>query len=114
MKYRELKKNIGVCRRYSKMQFKKLLRKFKKNGMHENFGQTTINHINDYISKKMLYSDLSYNDYQDMLDDLKNFDTCIINILCGSYNKADNLEIASSLLDDYVFFEGVDFTKYNY
>ena len=114
MTYKDLKKNVGVCRRFAKIQYKKLLKSYAKNGMCENFGQSTILNIDDYISKKLVISDLSYNDYQDMKQDLRAFNGCFIDALCTSHNRTINVQDASNILDDYVFFESVDFSKYNY
>lgn len=96
MIYQGLKKNIGVVRRYSKMQFKKLLNNYLKNGLYENLGQSTILNIIDYMNKKLDRYDLSYSDYDDMKKDLRDYVRLLNDTLSKSNNKKYNYEISLS------------------
>ena len=111
---KDLKKNIAVVRRYSKMQFKKLLKNYLKNGFYENLGQNTLHNISDYMSKKIVNSPLAYNDYEDMKKDLRDYVKYLNETLSKTNNRKYNYEIVSSELNKYIFFEGVDFEKYNF
>lgn len=114
MIYEGLKKNIGVVRRYSKMQFKKLLNNYLKTGLYENMGQNTILNIINYMDKKLNSYDLGYSGYDDMKKDLRDYVKYLNETLSKTNNRKNNYEIVSSELNNYIFFEGVDFEKYNF
>lgn len=109
-----LNNNVGVVRRYSKMQFKKLLKDFLQNGMHENFGQNTILKIKDYMNKKLVKYGLSYQDSADMKQDLQFLVHYINETLGSTKDKKDAARCLLDELDGYTFFEEIDFSKYDF
>lgn len=114
MIYKGLNNNVGVVRRYSKMQFKKLLKDFLKYGMHENFGQNTVFKIKDYMGKKLDGYNLTYQDSEGMKEDLRFLVNYINNTLGSSKDKKQAALDLLSELDEYTFFEEIDFLKYDF
>lgn len=112
MTYEELKHTIRYCRVYARGLFRDKVENFEKNGMHRDFSDRTVKNCINCIDLNNLYVELNEHDYNGMQDDIKTFNTALNCIL--KHPTKNKIQIAKNMVNNYVFFENLDVTGYDY